>query len=52
MPVTLMVGERDRKFRAVGEQMAAAITTAELRVVENAGHAVHLEAPRVVAGLI
>lgn len=52
MPVTLIVGERDRKFRAVGEQMAAAITTAELRVVENAGHAVHLEAPRVVAGLI
>ncbi|MEA2199342.1 MAG: 2-succinyl-6-hydroxy-2,4-cyclohexadiene-carboxylate synthase [Solirubrobacteraceae bacterium] len=52
MPVTLIVGERDAKFRAIGEAMARAIPRAELVVVARAGHAVHLEAPEhVAAGL-
>jgi 2-succinyl-6-hydroxy-2,4-cyclohexadiene-1-carboxylate synthase len=49
MPATVLVGERDAKFRALGERLAAALPRAELRVVEGAGHALHLEAPAAVA---
>ena len=44
MPVTLLVGERDAKFRAVAERMGFPTV-----VVPGAGHAVHLEAPAAVA---
>lgn len=49
MPVTLIVGERDTKFRALAERMAPAIPDAEVAVVPGAGHAVHLEDPGAVA---
>jgi 2-succinyl-6-hydroxy-2,4-cyclohexadiene-1-carboxylate synthase len=49
MPVVVLAGERDEKFRALGEQMARAIPRARLVVVPGVGHAVHLEAPERVA---
>jgi pimeloyl-ACP methyl ester carboxylesterase len=52
MPVVLIVGERDAKFRAFAERMAAAIADSELVVVPGAGHAAHLEAPVAVADAI
>lgn len=52
MPVALIVGERDAKFRATAERMAAALPDARLHVVAGAGHAVHWEAPAAVAELI
>lgn len=52
LPVTLIVGERDQKFRAIAAAMAARLPVARLEVVPGAGHAVHLEAPEVVAALI
>jgi 2-succinyl-6-hydroxy-2,4-cyclohexadiene-1-carboxylate synthase len=52
MPVSLIIGERDEKFRGVGERMAKSIPAAELVVVPDAGHAVHLEAPDRVAEII
>ncbi len=52
MPVRLIVGERDEKFRAIAAEMAAAIVDAEVVVVPEAGHAVHLEAPEAVAAVI
>jgi 2-succinyl-6-hydroxy-2,4-cyclohexadiene-1-carboxylate synthase len=45
----VLVGERDPKFRAIGERLAARLPRGELRVVAGAGHAVHLEAPEAVA---
>jgi 2-succinyl-6-hydroxy-2,4-cyclohexadiene-1-carboxylate synthase len=45
MPVLLVVGERDTKFTAIAERMAALIADARLEVVRGAGHAVHLEQP-------
>jgi 2-succinyl-6-hydroxy-2,4-cyclohexadiene-1-carboxylate synthase len=52
MPVTLVVGERDGKFRAIAERMAAAIPAARLEVVPGTGHAVQLERPDAVARVI
>ena len=51
MPATVVVGERDAKFREIGERLAAALPDAELVVVPGAGHAVHLEAPEAVAAV-
>jgi pimeloyl-ACP methyl ester carboxylesterase len=50
--VTLIVGERDEKFRAIAAAMAAELSSAEVATVPGAGHAVHLEAPGAVAALI
>ncbi len=52
MPVTLVVGERDEKFRRIAAQMRESIPAAGLSVVERVGHAVHLEAPTEVAELV
>ena len=49
MPAVVLAGERDAKFRALGERLAAALPAAELRIVEGAGHALHLERPDAVA---
>ncbi len=52
MPVTLVVGERDHRFRAIAREMARSIPQSEVVVVAGAGHAVHLEAPARIAELI
>ena len=52
MPVALVVGERDGKFRALAAEMAPAIRGGEVVVVRRAGHAVHLEAPAEIAGVL
>ncbi len=52
VPVTLVVGEHDRKFRRIAERMAERIQNPRLLVVQGAGHAVHLEAPVLVAQVI
>jgi 2-succinyl-6-hydroxy-2,4-cyclohexadiene-1-carboxylate synthase len=51
-PVTLIVGERDEKFRGIATEMAGVLPDARLEVVAGAGHAVHLEAPGRVAEII
>jgi 2-succinyl-6-hydroxy-2,4-cyclohexadiene-1-carboxylate synthase len=48
MPVTLLAGERDTKFTALANDMAARIRRATVSVVPGAGHAVHLERPDAV----
>ncbi|HWM09138.1 MAG TPA: 2-succinyl-6-hydroxy-2,4-cyclohexadiene-1-carboxylate synthase [Solirubrobacteraceae bacterium] len=52
IPVTLVAGERDEKFRAIAERMAAVIPDCRLEVVAGAGHAVQLERPEAVAAAI
>src|SRR3954469_1425072 len=49
MPVTLVVGERDEKFRAIAERMLERLPSARLVVIPGAGHAAHLEQPEAVA---
>jgi 2-succinyl-6-hydroxy-2,4-cyclohexadiene-1-carboxylate synthase len=52
VPVTLVVGERDEKFRAIATEMAAGLPRAVVETVAGAGHAVHLEAPAPVAAIL
>lgn len=53
MPVLVVVGERDERFRRVGEDLVAGIgRNAELAVVPGAGHAVPFEAPRAFLALL
>ena len=52
MPVVLIAGERDQKYVAISERMAERIPDARVVIVPGAGHAVHLEAPDLIAGVI
>lgn len=52
MPVTLVVGERDSKYVAIAERMAARIAAARVITVPAVGHAAHVEAPAIVAQLL
>ena len=51
-PVTLLVGERDEKFRALAADMAGRLSRARVIVVPGAGHQLPLEAPGAVATAI
>lgn len=52
MPVDLVTGAHDAKFTALGREMVTLIPRARLGVVEDAGHAVHLERPGDLAAAI
>jgi 2-succinyl-6-hydroxy-2,4-cyclohexadiene-1-carboxylate synthase len=52
IPVDLIVGERDQKFRETARLMAGALPRAGVEVVPGAGHAVHLEDPGAIARAI
>jgi 2-succinyl-6-hydroxy-2,4-cyclohexadiene-1-carboxylate synthase len=52
MPVRLLVGEHDGKFRAIAERMRERLPDAAVVVVPGTGHAVALEAPAAVADAI
>lgn len=46
LPVTMVVGERDAKYRAIADKLAAGIgSTAEVVVLPGVGHVGHLETP-------
>jgi 2-succinyl-6-hydroxy-2,4-cyclohexadiene-1-carboxylate synthase len=52
IPVTLVVGERDEKFGAIADAMAARLPHARVVVIAGAGHAAQLERPDEVAAAI
>jgi 2-succinyl-6-hydroxy-2,4-cyclohexadiene-1-carboxylate synthase len=52
MPVALIAGERDVKFRALAERLAAGLQRPSIVVVPGAGHAAHLEDPAAVVAVI
>jgi 2-succinyl-6-hydroxy-2,4-cyclohexadiene-1-carboxylate synthase len=45
VPVLLVVGEEDPRYRAVAMRMAAGLTRSAIAVIPGAGHAAHLENP-------
>lgn len=52
VPVLVVVGEHDPKFRAEAERLLAGLPSAEVAVVEGAGHACHLEQPDDFFGIV
>lgn len=53
MPVLVVAGGDDTKFRALGQRLVADIgPNAELAVIDGAGHSAHLEQPDAVADLL
>lgn len=45
LPVLLLAGELDSKFVAINRQMHEQITPAQLQIISQAGHTIHLERP-------
>jgi 2-succinyl-6-hydroxy-2,4-cyclohexadiene-1-carboxylate synthase len=52
VPTTLIVGERDVKFRETASNMQDLLPDAEILIAAGSGHAVHLEKPAAVTGAI
>ncbi|MHB1089569.1 MAG: 2-succinyl-6-hydroxy-2,4-cyclohexadiene-1-carboxylate synthase [Ilumatobacteraceae bacterium] len=52
MPVLIIAGANDTKFVAIAERLHHCITSSQLEIVVNAGHAVHYEKPAIVASVI
>ncbi len=48
----MLVGEHDAKFTALGRRLVEGLTDADLVVVPDAGHSVHLEQPHATATTI
>jgi 2-succinyl-6-hydroxy-2,4-cyclohexadiene-1-carboxylate synthase len=51
-PVQLIVGELDARYRQLGARMQALLPRADLAVVPDAGHTVHLDQPTQFARLV
>jgi 2-succinyl-6-hydroxy-2,4-cyclohexadiene-1-carboxylate synthase len=52
LPVLLLAGELDPKYRDVVAKMAARLPSARVGIVPGAGHAAHLEAPDAFTELV
>lgn len=52
MPVWLVTGETDDKFRKIAEAMVPRMPRTENVVLSGAGHAVHLEASEALSGVL
>lgn len=52
MPVVVIAGERDGTYAKLAERMVVRLPRARALIVPGAGHAVHLEAPGIVAAAL
>ncbi len=52
LPTLLIAGELDTKFCAIARQMAQSMPQAQVTIVPNAGHTVHLEQPELFDTLV
>ncbi len=52
VPVLLVAGELDAKYRAVAERMQSRVRSSRLEIVAGAGHNVVLERPQAVAEIL
>jgi 2-succinyl-6-hydroxy-2,4-cyclohexadiene-1-carboxylate synthase len=52
IPVLLIAGELDTKFCTIARQMAQALPQAQLSIVPDAGHTVHVEQPEIFDTLV
>ncbi|HEY9825832.1 MAG TPA: 2-succinyl-6-hydroxy-2,4-cyclohexadiene-1-carboxylate synthase [Stenomitos sp.] len=52
LPITLLVGDGDLKFRDINQRMVRSCLTAQFVVLPNCGHAPHLEVPALFAAAV
>lgn len=52
LPVTLITGELDEKFCEIAEEMQALLPNAQHVIVNNIGHAIHVENPEQFATIV
>lgn len=52
MPVALIAGADDAKFVGIAHELAASLPAATVHVIDDAGHAVHLEQPDAVVAVV
>lgn len=52
LPVLLLAGELDDKFRHIADQMARSLPQANLQIIPGAGHAIHLEQAAIFAARV
>jgi 2-succinyl-6-hydroxy-2,4-cyclohexadiene-1-carboxylate synthase len=52
MPITLVVGERDRKFVQINQSMTVWQPLAQLKILPDCGHAAHAEDPDAFAAAL
>lgn len=52
IPVLVMAGEHDDKFRHIGERLGDGLPAAQLRIIAGAGHSVHLEQPEATVDVL
>jgi 2-succinyl-6-hydroxy-2,4-cyclohexadiene-1-carboxylate synthase len=52
VPVLVVAGALDTKFAGIAERLAAALPRADLALVEDAGHTVHLEQPEAFLAVL
>jgi 2-succinyl-6-hydroxy-2,4-cyclohexadiene-1-carboxylate synthase len=52
LPTLVITGARDVKYGELGRRLQESISDSELVVIDNAGHAVHLDQPSQVADVI
>lgn len=52
MPVSLITGEQDKKFCKIAEEMQALIHNSRHDIVNNVGHAIHVENPEQFATIV
>jgi 2-succinyl-6-hydroxy-2,4-cyclohexadiene-1-carboxylate synthase len=46
LPVLILAGESDEKYRSIAAEMEQLIPNSRARIIENSGHRVHLENPK------
>ncbi|SET33495.1 2-succinyl-6-hydroxy-2,4-cyclohexadiene-1-carboxylate synthase [Oceanobacillus limi] len=51
-PVLLIVGELDEKFVRMNQRMRESLPNSQLIVVNNAGHAIHVEQPEIFGKIV
>ncbi|QKY71663.1 2-succinyl-6-hydroxy-2,4-cyclohexadiene-1-carboxylate synthase [Lentibacillus sp. CBA3610] len=52
MPVLLLTGELDHKFIDINRAMERLIPTAEHRIINHSGHAIHVEQPSIFGKIV
>ncbi|WP_373893143.1 2-succinyl-6-hydroxy-2,4-cyclohexadiene-1-carboxylate synthase [Virgibacillus sp. CBA3643] len=51
-PVLLIAGTYDEKFLAINKKMEKRLGASHLEIIENAGHAIHVEQPKIFGKLV